>query len=99
MVSSDYNEKVFPIHIPSILHGALVGMGSFWPFSCPRTQVTASKQLTMHSLLGYHGLSSCGKREGEGAFIKFSVLKRRLFSSSQFAMQNSQQGHSSVWKC
>jgi len=26
-----YNEKVLPIHIPSILHGVLVGVGSLFP--------------------------------------------------------------------
>jgi hypothetical protein len=26
----EYNEKVFPVHTPSILHGALVGAGSLY---------------------------------------------------------------------
>jgi len=28
------NRKLFPDHLPSILHGALVGAGALWPGGC-----------------------------------------------------------------
>ncbi len=36
MVSTeqDFNEKVFPVHTPSILHDELVGSGSMSPHRC-----------------------------------------------------------------
>jgi hypothetical protein len=92
MVCLDYNEKVFPIHIPSILHGgALVGMGSFWRVSCPDNTGYSKQTINQHNLLGYHGLLIMWEKRGRGREREREPLLNFQYLRDDFLVQASLQ--------